>query len=206
MATAKQLHSRFKRKEISKKILRGLLISGTICITASSPYAAWYLLKQLNQISISDFRRKLTPKEKKQMLNTFDYLKRSGKLIISYQNNQAYIKLSKEGKKLAKQYQIDELEIKQPKKWDSKWRIILFDIPEKTKLKRETLRGKLKELGFTMIQKSVWVTPCPCKDEVEFLKQFFGFKEEHYLFLETPNIGIYEKKLKTQYRLIINNT
>ena len=31
-------------------------------------------------------------------------------------------------------------------KWDGSWRILIFDIPEKRKIVREALRGKLKEL------------------------------------------------------------
>jgi CRISPR/Cas system-associated endoribonuclease Cas2 len=34
--------------------------------------------------------------------------------------------------------------------------IVAFDIPEREKWKREWLRGVLKRLGLTMIQKSVW--------------------------------------------------
>ena len=35
--------------------------------------------------------------------------------------------------------------------------IVTFDIPESDRKKRDWLRGVLKHLGFTMIQKSVWV-------------------------------------------------
>jgi DNA-binding HxlR family transcriptional regulator len=34
------------------------------------------------------------------------------------------------------------------KNWDGKWRIIIFDIPEKQRKIRRILRGKLKEWGF----------------------------------------------------------
>lgn len=43
--------------------------------------------------------------------------------------------------------------------WDGKWRLIIFDIPETEKMKREELRGKLKDLGFACWQKSVYITP-----------------------------------------------
>lgn len=47
----------------------------------------------------------------------------------------------------------------QNQKWDKKWRIVIFDIEEKQRRQRDILRGKLKELGFGMIQKSVWISP-----------------------------------------------
>lgn len=47
----------------------------------------------------------------------------------------------------------------QNKPWDGKWRIVMFDIAEIQKRKRDYLRGKLKELGFGMLQESVFITP-----------------------------------------------
>ncbi len=43
--------------------------------------------------------------------------------------------------------------------WDKKIRIIIFDIYEINKYKRNCLRRLLKKLGFLMIQKSVWISP-----------------------------------------------
>ena len=58
----------------------------------------------------------------------------------------------------------------QKKKWDGKWRIVLFDIVELNRKKRDMLRTKLKELGFGMFQKSVYISPHNfTKDLVEFL-------------------------------------
>lgn len=44
-------------------------------------------------------------------------------------------------------------------KWDGKWRMVIFDIPEKEKRKRDELRRKLKDLGFACWQKSVYISP-----------------------------------------------
>ncbi len=37
------------------------------------------------------------------------------------------------------------------------WKIVIFDIPEKQRLKREWLRAVLRRLGFRMLQRSVWI-------------------------------------------------
>ncbi|MBI4999329.1 hypothetical protein HZB97_00975 [Candidatus Gottesmanbacteria bacterium] len=52
------------------------------------------------------------------------------------------------------------------KKWDGKWRMVIFDIPEITRVKREALRKKLKDLGFAQWQKSVYVTPFDVGQEI----------------------------------------
>ena len=41
--------------------------------------------------------------------------------------------LTDKGKNKAITFKIDSMEIKKPKQWDNKWRIVLFDIPEKHK-------------------------------------------------------------------------
>jgi phenylacetic acid degradation operon negative regulatory protein len=50
--------------------------------------------------------------------------------------------------------------------WDGKWRIVMFDIPQKYERQRHLFRAKLKTLGFQMIQKSVFVIPYPCEQEL----------------------------------------
>lgn len=42
-------------------------------------------------------------------------------------------------------------------KWDGKWRVVVFDIPEKHRKLRNVLRGKLREWEFKSWQKSVWI-------------------------------------------------
>lgn len=64
----------------------------------------------------------------------------------------------------------------QRKKWDGKWRFVIFDIPEKAKGVRDRLRSKLKELGFGMWQKSVYVTA------YDFMSEMNEYLEEQELY------------------------
>jgi phenylacetic acid degradation operon negative regulatory protein len=45
------------------------------------------------------------------------------------------------------------------KKWDGIWRLVSFDVPEKKASLRVWLRDKLRELGFGMLQESLWIIP-----------------------------------------------
>lgn len=58
----------------------------------------------------------------------------------------------------------------QPARWDRKWRVVVFDIPERRRYLRDTLRLHLQRLGLHPIQKSVWLFPFPCEDLVRLLK------------------------------------
>lgn len=93
-----------------------------------------------------------------------------------HKDGTAEIVLTKEGKKRALKYQIDEIKIKKPEKWDEKWRMVIFDIPEKRKKAREALRNKLNELGFKELQKSVFIIPYECEDEIDFIIEVFEIR------------------------------
>ncbi len=58
-----------------------------------------------------------------------------------------------------------KLEMSKPKRWDGKWRIIIFDVPEKLRGKRDLLRKELNNFGFTQLQRSVWAYPYPLPKE-----------------------------------------
>lgn len=60
--------------------------------------------------------------------------------------------------------------------WDGKWRTVIFDIPESLKSSRNAIREKLKNLGFYELQKSVFVYPYECQNEIDFVIEFFQLR------------------------------
>jgi DNA-binding transcriptional regulator PaaX len=63
------------------------------------------------------------------------------------------------------------------KVWDRKWRIVLFDIPNRSKSARDAFAGTLKRIGFVPIQKSVFVFPYPCEEELEVIADYYDIQE-----------------------------
>ena len=84
--------------------------------------------------------------------------------------------LTDKGKKKAITFNIDNMEIKKPKVWDKKWRLVIFDIPEKKRQARDVLRETLKRLGFYEFQKSVFTHPYPCQDEMDYLIEYYNIR------------------------------
>lgn len=114
----------------------------------------------------------------------FYSLKQKGNLeFVKEENGYSVYRLSEKGKEKIKKFIFDELFIKRPTTWDKKWRLVIFDIPEFQNKARWALRRKLKDLGFYQCQKSVWIHPFPCLEEIEFLKDTFGIKPFVKLFL-----------------------
>ncbi len=81
--------------------------------------------------------------------------------------------LTQEGKRKALTYKIDEMKVAKPKVWDKKWRVILFDVPESRRKMRDALRYHLLQIGCRELQKSVFVHPFDCCDEIDFLIEFY---------------------------------
>lgn len=109
------------------------------------------------------------------------------------------IVLTDKGKKKALTYKIDEIKIPEMKKWDKKWRMILFDIPEHKKKARNALAYSLKQMGFRQFQKSVFVHPFECYNEVEFVIEFWKMRSyTRYIVAEHIDNALH---LKTRFGL-----
>lgn len=63
-------------------------------------------------------------------------------------NDNLYMEITENGKKLVKNFDYDNIELPSHKKWDKKWRLVIFDISEKKNKERRALSVKLKYLGF----------------------------------------------------------
>ncbi len=168
------------KSEIVKDVLYWLAVTGAVYIAASSPYFIRSLLKNI---------KKFKKHSKRRLANIFYRLKKEGLIEIKKRGKQFYIGLTEEGKKKAGRFQIDALRIKRTKKWDRKWRLVIFDISELKKFLRELFRGKLKELGFYQLQKSVWVHAFDCEAEIELLKEFFGLSENELKLVVAEKIS-----------------
>lgn len=58
-------------------------------------------------------------------------------------------------------------------KWDGKWRMVSFNIPENRRKGRDALRYRLRMAGFYKLQESIFVYPYECEKEVrDFVKLF----------------------------------
>jgi len=55
------------------------------------------------------------------------------------------------------------------RKWDGRWRLVLFDVPISENSHRRRLRRYLQQKGFGLLQGSVWITPHSIKEERELL-------------------------------------
>lgn len=96
--------------------------------------------------------------------------------------------LTPAGRRQAAFFQLRTMSIKKPKRWDGKWRIVLFDIPEKQKYLRDIFRRHLQKIGFKELQKSVFVFPYDCEKEMMSLIKLYD-AEEYFRFILATDIS-----------------
>ncbi len=109
------------------------------------------------------------------------------------------MKITEKGKQRVLKYKFNEMIIGRPKKWDGYWRIIAFDIPEKYKRGRDALTRKLKEMELYPLQKSVFICPFECRDEIDFIGEIFNIRKFIHYFVAKEIDD--EKYLKQFYNL-----
>lgn len=89
------------------------------------------------------------------------------------------------------------INFKKPKKWDKKWRIVIFDIPEKDREFRSILRKHLFTLEFYKLQQSVFVSPHPYEKPILELANLYSATD--YVRVITASKIDNENKLKKHF-------
>ncbi len=75
------------------------------------------------------------------------------------------------------------------KKWSGVWYLLMFDVPEKDRAYRDTLRAFLKQMKFGCLQKSVWVSPWDVRSEYDDLNKTACVDSVAFLFEAKTVLG-----------------
>lgn len=111
-----------------------------------------------------------------------------------------YIKITENGKGLIKNFDYDDLKLPQSKNWDKKWRMVIFDVPDKKRKERRVLSKKLKNMGFYPLQESVFIYPYDCCNEIDFICEFLSISK-YVNFCTIENLDKNEGELRKFFDL-----
>ena len=136
-----------------------------------------FALEQLKP-AVSDLKKQKFIKEKK------DY---EGSVLVS---------LTEKGMLRAINYKFKQLSRKK-EKWDGKWRMIAFDIPNKCRKGRNALRYRLKTAGFYELQESIFLYPYDCIREIDAIVKLF--KLEKYVRFGTLDYIDIQDRVKFKF-------
>ena len=101
---------------------------------------------------------------KRHIRRSLEYLKR--KHFIAFPGKGRFT-ITTNGKARLAKLDLDSIKIAKAEKWDGKWRLLTFDIPEEKSDLRNYFRKRLKEIGFFHFQRSVFILPYQCKNEID---------------------------------------
>lgn len=178
------------KANVKKTILTAIKISGFIAVAVLTPNAVQILTMFDKNLGRKSYRRQ------SYVSRTITQLIERG--LIKLEKNrldQNCVRLTNKGELELKRYEIGQIKIPTPKHWDKKYRVIIFDIKEWKRQKRDELRNWLIDLGFIRLQNSVWVYPYECRDVIVLLKSHFELgKEVLYLTVDSIEKDLWLKK------------
>ncbi len=181
----------FLRDGTRKKIL--LLVASGVTLSLTRSPGRFYLIikesiKAWRDINKAELYRSIHSLHNQKLINYQEH--KDGTITIT---------LTKAGEKIVHSFDLDKIKITKPWRWDKKWRLVIYDIPNSKNKARDALRQKLKGLGFYEWQKSAFIHPYPCQKEVEFVIEFFELRPYvNYAELLHPTN---EAKLKLHFKL-----
>ena len=151
---------RTRKNELKKMILETIKVAGILSVFVVAPNVVGAMAK------LGIIR---SPRQKTVVQQSCYRLVQSGLLVWEGKK----LRLTPKGEKVLRMLLARENVANKPRHWDSKWRVLIFDIPEYRKGLRDRIRHTLLDIGFARLQDSVWVYPYDCEDLIILLKADF---------------------------------
>ena len=167
MVTIENSIKNYKRGELAKTILKVLAVGGIL--------AASLALPGLTQV-LAIFQPK-NYRDRDRIKKNLNALQKRGMIRIYEKGSKSVVEITEAGERQILAYNLDEMKLARPKKWDKLWRIIVFDIPEKKKRLRMEINFRLQQIGLRPFQKSTFITQVECRKEIDFLGNYFGVRQ-----------------------------
>lgn len=160
-----------KIEEENRKVVRRTKLQEAILVTIASggKLGASALVPEILN-SLLKFDIPSSVRKQETIRSTASRLTKKG--LLKFENSH-YV-MTSTGESTLERWRRADFKLKRPKKWDNKWRIVIFDIPERKRKIRDELRNIFLQAGFIKLQNSVWVYPYDCEDIIGLLKTDYG--------------------------------
>ena len=158
-------------------LLAAAVVGGVVLIAATIPNAAQLLRFMPGYKKGARFNH--------QAKTALGRLAAKGLITFEERDDKRYARVTEVGEQMLELESLREKSAKKPKRWDGRWRVVLFDIPERRRGVRNRLRLFMQEYGFVRLQDSVWIYPYDCEDLIALAKANFriGF-DALYMIVE----------------------
>ncbi|MEK7660176.1 MAG: hypothetical protein AAB343_03170 [Patescibacteria group bacterium] len=158
------------RQSTKEKILACLNAGFALSITHSA-HKQQYILRtlpaDLKHIDRRHITRSLRALEKEGLVRG-----------LSTTDGSMRIKLTRHAKERLGALELRRLSALRPTKWDRKWRLLIYDVPEDRKRGRDAIRYELRSIGFVELQHSVWLFPFDVTDILRLMRELYDLQYE----------------------------
>jgi DNA-binding PadR family transcriptional regulator len=186
-----------RRIPLQTIILGTLSVTGILAVALVAPNAV-RLFDYLNPIS-----RKNSIRFNQRIAQALLRLERRGLIRVTGEGKRREIHLTEQGEEIVDRLYAGAYVIPLPARWDGKWRLVMFDVPEKRKKVRDTLRMLLRGAGFIHFQDSAWVQPYPCDELVTLLRSHLGSGKGEIRYLNASLADESDYALRKHFNLVI---
>lgn len=154
----KKSRKRLKKKNLKKLILNTVAGAGVLGMAVVAPQALGAMAKL----------GMLPAKRQRESINAARDRLLKQKLLARDSNGM--LRITNLGERELQKIEALQGRLPKPKKWDGRWRILSFDIPNRREPARFKIRHSLQTAGFILLQRSVWIYPYDCEDFIALLK------------------------------------
>ena len=193
----KKEDKKYRPNELKQYVLAalgiGAILGGSVLFTPNFPIILGSILGIIDEIKGIKIPKKKVQRVLKQ-------LEKKQLIQIERKGNEVFVTVKKKDDVSILKYSLREiLNLKKKKDWKRRWFMVVFDVPEKERNKRDYLRRFLKEIGFYPYNQSVYVFPYECEKEIGLIKKIVeGGKYISYIIAEKLE---HENQLKIHFRL-----
>lgn len=86
-------------------------------------------------------------------------------------------------------------------KWDGRWRLVIFNVPEKNRDLRDRIRRALSRLGMGILQPSVWISPKDIKNDIENIRHQLHLENTLKFFEVSRNSSLDKTIIEKSWKL-----
>ena len=175
---------------VQDAVLQTVAIAGVLALVAVAPAALQIIGQATHKRNRFNY----------QVKTSLSRLHEKGYITFSEEEGKKRVRITDRGRQaLEWQQEKAALNARKKKRWDKRWRMVIFDIPERRRHIRDRLRSIMQGAGFLCLQQSVWVFPYECEELVALLKADLRIgKDVLYVIVEKIE---YDAPLKKHFGL-----
>lgn len=176
---------KYSKGEIAKELLLLAVVGGAVATVFVLPGLA---------VIFKTFDAK-SSKDRYRVVRTLTRLEQNGLVTRQIKDGAERLVVTDKGKEKIWSTLHEDMIILRPRKWDRQWHIVMFDIPETKSKARKEVSFKIKDIGMKAIQNSVFISPFPCKEQIDEIATHYNV-QRHFIYVTTSHIECADDLLK----------